>query len=134
MRELADELAAYGLPELLQHDDLHDGQVFVRDGRHLLMDWGDACISHPFFTLSVTLEGVIAWGLDDEEDSEDIAPYRDAYLEPFAEQVRRRPGRRGHHRDRGWAGRPRGQRARARATTSRRSPGCGCSSTAGRRA
>ena len=30
--ELADELAAYGLPELLQHDDLHDGQVFVREG------------------------------------------------------------------------------------------------------
>jgi hypothetical protein len=84
VRELADELAAYGLPELLQHDDLHDGQVFVRDGRHLLMDWGDACISHPFFTLSVTLEGVIAWGLDDEENSEDIAPYRDAYLRPFA--------------------------------------------------
>ena len=50
------------------------------------MDWGDACISHPFFTLSVTLEGVIAWGLDDEENSEDIAPYRDAYLKPFAER------------------------------------------------
>ncbi len=50
------------------------------------MDWGDACISHPFFTLSVTLEGVLAWGLDDEEDSEDTAPYRDAYLKPFAER------------------------------------------------
>ena len=86
VRELADELAAYGLPELLQHDDLHDGQVFVREGRHLLMDWGDACISHPFFTLSVTLEGVIAWGLDDEENSEDVAPYRDAYLKPFSER------------------------------------------------
>ena len=33
------------------------------------MDWGDACVSHPFFTLSVTLEGVLAWGLDDVEDS-----------------------------------------------------------------
>ena len=86
VRDLAAELAAYGLPELLQHDDLHDGQVFVRDGQHLLMDWGDACISHPFFTLSVTLEGVLAWGLDDEEDSEDTAPYRDAYLEAFSER------------------------------------------------
>ncbi len=53
--DLCDDLATYGLPELLQHDDLHDGQVFVRDGRHLVLDWGDACISHPFFTLSVTL-------------------------------------------------------------------------------
>ncbi len=82
--ELAEELAAYGLPETIQHDDLHDGQVFVRDGRYLLMDWGDACVSHPFFTLSVTLEGVLAWGLDDVESSLDTAPFRDAYLAPFA--------------------------------------------------
>ena len=81
--ELCDALAAYGIGETIQHDDLHDGQVFVKDGRHLLMDWGDACVSHPFFTLSVTLEGVIAWGLDDVENSVDTAPFRDAYLEPF---------------------------------------------------
>jgi len=30
--ELCDELAAFGIPETIQHDDLHDGQVFVRDG------------------------------------------------------------------------------------------------------
>ncbi|MBA2336581.1 MAG: hypothetical protein H0V96_02285 [Acidimicrobiia bacterium] len=82
--ELCDELAAYGIRETLQHDDLHDGQVFVRDGQHLLMDWGDACVSHPFFTLSVTLEGVLSWGLDDVEDSVDIGPFRDAYLAPYA--------------------------------------------------
>ncbi len=81
--ELADRLAAFGIPETIQHDDLHDGQVFVRDGRHLIMDWGDACVSHPFLTLAVTLEGQLAWGLDDEENSTDIAPFRDAYLEPF---------------------------------------------------
>jgi hypothetical protein len=84
VHELCGQLAAYGIPETIQHDDLHDGQVFVRDGAELVMDWGDACVSHPFFSLSVTLEGVIAWGLDDEEDSEDIRPYRDAYLAPFA--------------------------------------------------
>ena len=33
--------------------------------------------------MSVTLEGVIAWGVDDVEDSADLRPYRDAYLEPF---------------------------------------------------
>lgn len=58
--ELAAELASYGIAETLQHDDLHDGQVFVHGGRHLVMDWGDACISHPFFTLSVALDGVLA--------------------------------------------------------------------------
>ena len=84
--ELCDALAVYGIRETIQHDDLHDGQVFVQGGRHVLMDWGDACISHPFFTLSVTLEGVIAWGLDDVENSVDTSPFRDAYLEPFAER------------------------------------------------
>jgi hypothetical protein len=82
--ELCDELAAYGVPETIQHDDFHDAQVYVRDGRYLLLDWGDACVAHPFFTLSVTLEGGIAWGLDDVADSVDISPFRDAYLTPFA--------------------------------------------------
>ena len=79
-----DELASYGVTETLQHDDLHDGQVFVKDGRNLIMDWGDAVISHPFFTLSVTLEGGVAWGLDDVEDSEDIEPYVATYLMRYA--------------------------------------------------
>jgi hypothetical protein len=81
--ELAERLAGFGIPDTVQHDDLHDAQVFVKDGANLVMDWGDACVSHPFFTLSVTLEGVISWGLDDEEDAQDIRPYRDAYLAPF---------------------------------------------------
>lgn len=83
VKEMCDELAAYGVPETIQHDDFHDGQVFVRDGRYLLLDWGDACVSHPFFTLSVTLEGALAWGLEDIQGSVDVAPFRDAYLEPF---------------------------------------------------
>ena len=86
VQELVERLAAYGVPDSIQHDDLHDGQVFVKDGRHLVMDWGDSCVSHPFLTLSVTLEGVIAWGLDDETNAVDTAPFRDAYLAPFRER------------------------------------------------
>ena len=85
--EMCEELAAHGLPETIQHDDLHDGQVFVRAGRYSLLDWGDACVSHPFFTMAVTLDGVIAWGVDDVEQSADTTPFRDAYLEPFAAAV-----------------------------------------------
>jgi hypothetical protein len=84
--ELCQELATFGIAETLQHDDLHDGQVFLRDGTHLIMDWGDACISHPFFTLSVTIEGGIAWGVDDVENSEDTEPYLRAYLAPYADR------------------------------------------------
>jgi len=78
VQELCDELAAYGLPETIQHDDFHDGQVYVRAGRYLLLDWGDACVAHPFFTLSVTLEGVL-----DVQGSVEVGPFRDAYLAPF---------------------------------------------------
>ena len=84
IRELCDELDSFGIPATIQHDDLHDGQVYVRDGDYVLLDWGDACVSHPFFTLAVTLDGVIAWGVDDVEHSEPTEPYPDAYLRPFA--------------------------------------------------
>ena len=82
--EMCRQLSTVAIPETVQHDDLHDGQVFVRDGRYLFFDWGDSCVSHPFFSMSVTLEGGQAWGLDDIEDSVDITPFRDAYLRPFA--------------------------------------------------
>lgn len=82
--EMCRQLSTVAIPETVQHDDLHDGQVFVRDGRYLFFDWGDSCVSHPFFSMSVTLEGGLAWGLDDIEGSVDITPFRDAYLRPFA--------------------------------------------------
>jgi hypothetical protein len=84
VRDLCDDLAAFGLPETIEHDDFHDGQVYVRDGRYLILDWGDACVTHPFFTLAVTLGGVLSWGLDDVQGSVDVTPFRDAYLVAFA--------------------------------------------------
>jgi hypothetical protein len=74
------ELADYGLPETIQHDDLHDGQVFVRDGRFLFSDWGDACVSHPFYTLVVTL-AVLAYRLELDHDAPELDRFRDAYRE-----------------------------------------------------
>ena len=82
--EMCRQLSTVAIPETVQHDDLHDAQVFVRDGRYVFFDWGDSCVSHPFFSMSVTLEGGLAWGLDDIEGSVDITPFRDAYLRPFA--------------------------------------------------
>ena len=82
--DLCDRLASYGVAETIEHDDLHDAQIFVRDGRARVLDWGDACVTHPFFTLSVSLEGVLQWGLYDVEDAVDVAPFRDSYLAPLA--------------------------------------------------
>jgi Phosphotransferase enzyme family len=76
-------LAADGLPETIQHDDLHDGQVFVRDGRYLVFDWGDSCVSHPLLSLTVILRAT-AWRLGLEPGGPELRRLRDAYLEPFA--------------------------------------------------
>jgi hypothetical protein len=85
VEDLCDRLGAFEIRATVQHDDLHDGQVFLGAGAHQVLDWGDACVSHPFFTLAVTLEGVISWGVDDEEGSEDLEPHLDAYLAPYEE-------------------------------------------------
>jgi aminoglycoside phosphotransferase (APT) family kinase protein len=82
LRELVEELEAFGIPETVQHDDFHDGQVFVKDDRYRLLDWGDSCISHPFHTLTVTLRA-IAWRHGLEPGSEPLLRLRDAYIEPF---------------------------------------------------
>lgn len=80
--ELCDELAALGLPETIQHDDLHSGNVFVQDGRYVFLDWGDACLSHPFLTLHVTVR-VLAYELGLAESAPELGRFRDAYLEPW---------------------------------------------------
>jgi hypothetical protein len=76
------ELESYGIPETIQHDDLHDGQVFLNGGRHVVTDWGDSCVSHPFHTLTVTLRA-IAWRHGLEPGSKPLLRLRDAYLEPW---------------------------------------------------
>jgi hypothetical protein len=87
LQALVAELQAFGIPETLQHDDFHDGQVFVKDGRYRLLDWGDSCISHPFHTLTVTLRA-IAWRHSLEPGSKPLLRLRDAYLEPFGAPAR----------------------------------------------
>jgi Phosphotransferase enzyme family len=80
--EMCRTLAEAGIPETIQHDDLHDGQVFLRDGRYLFFDWGDSCVSHPFHSLTVNLRS-IAWKLDLTPGGHELERLRDAYREPF---------------------------------------------------
>jgi len=77
-------LAAVGIPETLQHDDLHDGNVFVRQGRFLFFDWGDSCVSHPFHSLVVMMRALVH-RLELQPGGPEVLGLRDAYLEPFRE-------------------------------------------------
>ncbi|HLE27727.1 MAG TPA: phosphotransferase [Anaerolineales bacterium] len=76
------QLASYRLPETLHHDDFHDGNVFVRQGRYIFSDWAESCAAHPFFTLLVTLRS-ITYRLKLEEGSREVTQLRDLYLEPW---------------------------------------------------
>jgi hypothetical protein len=80
--ELCGELAAYDVPETVQHDDLHMGNVYAQGERLRLLDWGDSSISHPFASLVVTfrfLEEVTALPPADPW----FERLRDVYLEPW---------------------------------------------------
>lgn len=80
--DLCAELAAAGISETVQHDDLHHGNVYTRDDELRVLDWGDASISHPFASLFVTfrfLEEVTRLRPGDPW----FTRLRDAYLEPW---------------------------------------------------
>ncbi len=81
-RDACQALAAYGIPETLHHDDLHDGNIFVGNGNYILSDWGESCVAHPFFSLLVTLRSV-AYRLNLEEDSGELGNLRDVYLDSW---------------------------------------------------
>jgi hypothetical protein len=46
-----DEIAACGLPDTLVHGDLHPGNARVGDGAPVILDWGDATVSHPAYDI-----------------------------------------------------------------------------------
>ncbi len=80
------ELEAHGIQPSLQHDDLHDGNVFVGGTGDRIFDWGDAGVAHPFGTLLVTLRSVASRGLGEEPDAtRTLDRLRDAYLEPWTD-------------------------------------------------
>jgi hypothetical protein len=84
---LCAELSRSGVPETVQHDDLHMANLFARDGDVRILDWGDSSISHPFASLVVTFRFL--------EERNGLSPsdpwfrrLRDAYLEPWGTGLR----------------------------------------------
>ncbi len=75
-------LAASGVPETIQHDDLNDGNAFLRGDDHVVFDWGDACISHPFHSLVVVLRS-LAYRHRWEPGGREVSRLLEAYLEAW---------------------------------------------------
>jgi hypothetical protein len=85
--DLCAELSARGIPETIQHDDLHMTNLFADHNCLRVLDWGDSSISHPFASLVVTFRFL--------EERNRLAPedpwfdrLRDAYLEPWGPGLR----------------------------------------------
>jgi phosphotransferase family enzyme len=79
---LCEEVAADGIPASVQHDDLHIANVYAKGDSLRVLDWGDASVAHPFFSLFETfrfLENMNKLPRDDPW----FARLRDAYLEPW---------------------------------------------------
>jgi hypothetical protein len=88
----SEQLEASGINPTLQHDDFHDGNVFVRHSSkkvaYVFLDWGDASVAHPFGTLLANLRNV-ATRMDTPADHTLLRTLRDAYLEPWTAQYDR---------------------------------------------
>jgi hypothetical protein len=53
LKAMCEELANYGIPETLVHDDLYAGNILVRGDDYVFFDWAESFIGHPFFSLTV---------------------------------------------------------------------------------
>jgi Phosphotransferase enzyme family len=80
--ELCRALEAGPVPSTLQHDDVHDANVFVVGNGHRFFDWGDASVSHPFLSLLVPMRMAGA-ALELPPGHPVMLRLRDAYLQPW---------------------------------------------------
>jgi hypothetical protein len=82
--QLCQELDSHGIPDSIQHDDLHHANVYEDGERLRILDWGDSSIAHPFTSLVVTFRF-----LDELNKLPPDDPWftrlRDAYLEPWGD-------------------------------------------------
>ena len=82
LAEVCAELAASPTPDALDHADIHGTNV-VFDGHDVrLIDWGDACVTHPFCSLAVPSQLVVPELPVSRRAAADRS-LRDAYLEPW---------------------------------------------------
>ncbi len=50
--ERCHQLAQYNIPETIEHGDFHDNNILVQGNNMIIHDWGEATITHPFFSLT----------------------------------------------------------------------------------
>lgn len=71
LKALCQQLMTYKIPYTLAHGDFHAGNIALEGEKIRFFDWTDACVTHPFFDLSVLID------FDSDGRGEAM---RDAYL------------------------------------------------------
>ena len=81
---VAEAAASLGesVPVSVVHQEAHDGNVFVRDGQAVFIDWAEASVTHPFLGPLLPLRFATERA-GYEPGSREAERLRDAYLEPF---------------------------------------------------
>ena len=78
VRDWCARLAEDGIAPTVQHDDLKEENVFLKEGLRIF-DWGEAVVAHPFTSLLSALDMTErAFGLPPEDSA--LRRIRDAYL------------------------------------------------------
>jgi aminoglycoside phosphotransferase len=70
LQDRCEELAACGVTLTLEHGDFWPGNVFVDAASCVVIDWEDAAIAHPFFSLAPLTVGLMNAGLGDAQTVE----------------------------------------------------------------
>jgi hypothetical protein len=71
------ELASYGIPETLHHDDLHAGNIMVSGEHSVFFDWAESFIAHPFYSLAIIRRYARSF------TSEQLDALGEVYLKPW---------------------------------------------------
>ncbi len=71
------DLAAYGIPETLHHDDFHAGHAGLPHGEFIFFDWAECCVAHPFYSLMMSLRSAKYTYTATEQE---LLRLRDVYL------------------------------------------------------
>jgi hypothetical protein len=86
VRRWAEQVAALGLPVTLNHNDLHENNVFDVDGRLRFFDFGDALVTEPLGVLLIPLN-ILGERLGADHDDPRLWRVAEAALEVWSDLV-----------------------------------------------
>ena len=77
--DICQQLITFNIPQTLHHDDFHDANIFVKDAVYTFADWGETCLTHPFFSMIIVLRNA-AYILKLADNDPALNELRDTYL------------------------------------------------------